>query len=433
MTKAERLELQANKLVEMKQPENELRAKGKRFIAGIDEVGRGPLAGPVYTACVVLPEDFDVLGVNDSKKLSPKKREELSAIIKEKAVAYGIGIADNHEIDDINILEATKVAMTRAITNCNAALAEKFGDDATIDHLLVDALKLPVDIEQDAIIKGDEKCLCIAAASIVAKVARDNFMVEMDEQYPGYDFAGNKGYGTAAHYEGLRELGYTPIHRRSFLKKFEEEQAGERTAAWGDAKMAKKVYAVRKGRTTGIFTDWDTCKAQVEGFPGAEYKGFQDVNEAHDYLCNSRPSSLLQIQGTLAYVDGSFDASSGRYSCGVVILQEGSEAVEISQAFEDADAATHRNVAGEVMGSTLAVKYCQDNGIKEVTIFHDYEGIAKWANNDWKANHKLTQDYKLFIAEARKSMKIDFVKVKAHTGNKYNEIADKLAKKALGI
>ena len=226
MTKAERLQLQMDKLAEMKVREDELRAAGKNYIAGIDEVGRGPLAGPVYAAVVVMPADWDIPGVNDSKKLSPKKREELSEIIRERAVAYGIGIADNHEIDDINILEATKKAMIRAIANCNSMLEERYG--GAIDYLLIDAVKLPVDIEQESMIKGDEKCLCIAAASIVAKVARDSYMVEMDEKYPGYDFAGNKGYGTAAHYEGLRGLGYSPIHRRSFLKKFEEEQAGER-------------------------------------------------------------------------------------------------------------------------------------------------------------------------------------------------------------
>ena len=443
MTKAERLQLQMDKLAEMRVREDELRASGKKYIAGIDEVGRGPLAGPVYAAVVVMPASWDIPGVNDSKKLSPKKRDELAELIKERAVAYGIGIADNHEIDDINILEATKKAMARAIANCNSMLSERYG--GAIDYLLIDAVKLPVDIEQESIIKGDEKCLCIAAASIVAKVARDSYMVEMDEQYPGYDFAGNKGYGTAAHYEGLRELGYSPIHRRSFLKKFEEEQAGERQAAWGnkEGKMAKKVYAVRKGRETGLFTDWDTCKKQVDGFPGAEYKSFTDTQDALTYLGMKGdgplslglggPSPTDSGAGVRAYVDGSYDVATGKFSCGVVMLVPGSEPIELGQAYEDADAATHRNVAGEVMGSTMAINYCLEHGIDEVTIYHDYEGISKWANNEWKANHRLTQDYKSFVAEARKKMAIDFVKVKAHTGNKYNEIADKLAKKALGI
>ena len=443
MTKEERLQQQMDKLAEMRVREDELRAGGKKYIAGIDEVGRGPLAGPVYAAVVVMPDDWDVPGVNDSKKLSPKKREELSSLIKERAIGYGIGIADNHEIDDINILEATKKAMSRAIANCNAMLKEHYGGE--IDYLLIDAVKLPVEIEQESLIKGDEKCLCIAAASIVAKVARDSFMVEMDEKYPGYDFAGNKGYGTAAHYDGLRELGYSPIHRRSFLKKFEEEQAGDRAAAWGNkqngGKMAKKVYAIKKGREIGIFTDWDTCKKQVDGFPGAEYKSFTDPQDALAYIQGQTLLSKSLNGDTLgvddgsvrAYVDGSYDVANGKFSCGVVILSGDDEPVTLSSAFEDADAAVHRNVAGEVMGAITAIKYCLDHDITEVTIFHDYEGVGKWANNEWKANHSLTQDYKAFVAESRKSMQINFVKVKAHAGNKYNEMADRLAKDALGI
>ena len=237
MTKAERLERDINKLAEMKAHEDELRAKGYKHIAGIDEVGRGPLAGPVYAACVVLPEDWDIPGVNDSKKLSAKRREELSEIIKERAVAYGIGVAEATEIDTINILEATKEAMKRAIDDCNEVLTEK--DEAVIDMLLIDAVKLDTGIPYESIIKGDEKSLSIAAASIIAKVARDNFMTEMDAVYPGYDFASNKGYGTAKHYEGLRTIGYTPIHRRSFLKKFEEEQTSGRIA-WGAAGISGK-------------------------------------------------------------------------------------------------------------------------------------------------------------------------------------------------
>lgn len=436
MTKQERLEKQQNMLQEMRQVEHELHEKGIRYVAGIDEVGRGPLAGPVYAACVVLPDDFDILGVNDSKKLSAKKREELSDIIKERAVAYGIGIADNKEIDEINILEATKKAMLRAIDNCNDKLSILGGE---INHLLIDAVKLETEIPQESFVKGDEKCLCIAAASIVAKVARDSYMEEMDEQYPGYDFASNKGYGTANHYAGLREQGFTPIHRRSFLKKFQEEQAGTREAAWqnksinnSEVKMAKKVYAVKKGRETGIFTDWDTCKKQVDGFPGAEYKSFSDANEALVYLGLSNVEEE-NFTGTKAYVDGSFDQTTNRFSCGVAILNGDDEPITLNKAFEDEDAATHRNVAGEVMGSRMAIQYCLDNGISEIRIYHDYEGIAKWANNEWKANHALTQEYKSFVAEARKSIKIDFVKVKAHAGNKFNELADKLAKEALGI
>ena len=432
MTKLERLERDKNKLIEMKAHEDELRRQGHRFIAGIDEVGRGPLAGPVYAACVVLPDDFDVLGVNDSKKLSAKKRDELSEVIKDQAVAYGIGIADNNEIDDINILEATKQAMKRAIAECNSKLAEH-GD--SIDMLLIDAVKLDVDIQCEPIIKGDEKSLSIAAASIVAKVARDNYMTEMDEVYPGYDFAGNKGYGTARHYEGLRTHGYTPIHRRTFLRKFEEEQ-----------KVAKKIYAVKNGRTTGIFLTWDDCKKQVDGYPGAEYKSFSDPKDASAYLGLS-PAEIDVVpvnggeevfpEGVRAYVDGSYDAATGRFSCGVVMIRTDAygnkKTRELNQAFNDPEAAKQRNVAGEIMGAKTAIDFCLKNGIDAVEIYHDYEGIGKWADGEWKANNPLTQGYKNYVAKARTRMKITFVKVAAHTGNKYNEIADGLAKKALEL
>ena len=209
--------------------------------------------------------------------------------------------------------------------------------------------------------------------------------------------------------------------------------------------MAKKVYAVKKGRETGLFTDWDTCKKQVDGFPGAEYRSFTDPQDALAYLglANSGQTILTKSptgdtsvsdDGRVrAYVDGSFDSATSAFACGVVILIPGSEPVELSKSYEDEDAAVHRNVAGEVMGATLAINYCQEHGIDKVTIYHDYEGISKWANDEWKANHLLTQRYKQFVATSRATMTIDFVKVKAHSGDKYNEIADKLAKKALGI
>lgn len=461
MTKAERLERDINKLAEMKAHENELRAQGYRCIAGIDEVGRGPLAGPVYAACVVLPEDWDIPGVNDSKKLSAKRREELSEIIKERAVAYGIGVAEATEIDTINILEATKEAMKRAIDDCNEVLTEK--DEAVIDMLLIDAVKLDTGIPYESIIKGDEKSLSIAAASIIAKVARDNFMTEMDAVYPGYDFASNKGYGTAKHYEGLRTIGYTPIHRRSFLKKFEEEQTSGRIA-WGaagisgkngetvrsdacisedskskgtdDLAKGKKIYAVKKGKTTGIFMTWEDCKAQVDGFPGAEYKSFADASDAMAYLGIAETETEEHFpEGVRAYVDGSYDASDGRFSCGVVMVRTDSEGnvktCEFSEAYDDPEAAKQRNVAGEIMGSKTAIDFCLTHGIDAVTIYHDYEGIGKWADGLWKAKNPLTQKYSQYVAKARTRIDITFVKVKAHAGNKYNELADKLAKDAL--
>lgn len=181
------------------------------FIAGIDEVGRGPLAGPVVTCAVILPKDFNVLYINDSKKLTEKKREELYDIIMEKAISVGIGIESPKVIDDINILQATYSAMRKAID----ALEVK----PTL--LLNDAVTIPmVNIKQVPIIKGDAKSISIAAASIVAKVTRDRMMVEFGKLYPEYDFAGNKGYGSATHIDALKKLGPTPIHRQSFIKNF---------------------------------------------------------------------------------------------------------------------------------------------------------------------------------------------------------------------
>lgn len=218
MTKKERLEKQKQRLVELKEPEVMLHQQGYLRIAGVDEAGRGPLAGPVVAAAVVLPEDFDVLGVDDSKKLSEKKREALYDVICEQAVAYGIGIVDEKAIDEINILQAAKTAMRQAINRLQQKLAE---DGDALDYVLLDAVELAdIDIPQEAIIKGDAKVLSIAAASIVAKVTRDRMMVEYAKTYPGYGFEKNKGYGTKAHYEGLQQQGMCPIHRRTFLKNF---------------------------------------------------------------------------------------------------------------------------------------------------------------------------------------------------------------------
>lgn len=184
-------------------------------ICGIDEVGRGPLAGPVVACAVVLPKDVTILYLNDSKKLSEKKRELLYDEIMEKAVAVGIGAVGPARIDEINILQATYEAMRMAIED----LTEKLGKKP--DLLLNDAVTIPeVDIPQVPIIKGDAKSISIAAASIVAKVTRDHLMIEYDQVLPGYDFAKNKGYGTKAHIAGLKELGATPIHRKTFITHF---------------------------------------------------------------------------------------------------------------------------------------------------------------------------------------------------------------------
>lgn len=182
-----------------------------RYICGIDEVGRGPLAGPVVAAAVVLPKDVDIYYLNDSKQLSEKKREQLYDEIMEKAIAVGIGFADETCIDEINILQADYVAMRQALSKLSV----------TPDILLNDAVKIPeVTIPQVSIIKGDAKSVSIAAASIVAKVTRDRFMVEMDKQYPGYDFASNKGYGSAKHITAIKEIGPCKIHRRTFIGNF---------------------------------------------------------------------------------------------------------------------------------------------------------------------------------------------------------------------
>lgn len=211
-------------LEEMSKIEKAMHQEGIKYIAGVDEVGRGPLAGPVVAAAVVLPEDFDVLGINDSKKVTEKKREELFPVIKEKALGYGIGVVDERTIDEINILEATKVAMKMAVENLQLDLREKCGGE--VEHLLIDALVLKnVDIPQTDIVKGDAKSISIASASILAKVTRDHMMVEYDSIYPGYEFASNKGYGTKAHYEGLDKLGICPVHRVSFLKKYFDKAA----------------------------------------------------------------------------------------------------------------------------------------------------------------------------------------------------------------
>ena len=212
MTKAERQEKLKERLQVMLTHERRLWDSGRSLIAGVDEVGRGPLAGPVVAAAVILPHDFDVLGIDDSKKLSPKKREELAEIIKEKALAWSVGWVGPERIDEVNILEATKEAMTQAVQ----------GLSLQPDHVLIDgnftvrALALP----QTAIVKGDANSTSIAAASILAKVTRDRYMEEMDAVYPGYAFASNKGYGTKAHYDGLKAQGPTPIHRRSFISDY---------------------------------------------------------------------------------------------------------------------------------------------------------------------------------------------------------------------
>ena len=204
--KAEKQQLAQEKLQEMLAYEKRAWAHGKKFITGVDEVGRGPLAGPVVSAAVILPEDFNIVGINDSKQLSLAKRNELFDIIQEKALAVGVGIKDAAVIDQVNIYEASKLAMLEAIEQM----------PIQPDHLLVDAMTLPLPVSQESIIKGDAKSVSIAAASIIAKVTRDRMMEKYDVMYPGYGFPNNAGYGTKEHLTALEDLGVTPIHRRSF-------------------------------------------------------------------------------------------------------------------------------------------------------------------------------------------------------------------------
>lgn len=190
--------------------ENKAIETGYEIICGVDEAGRGPLAGPVYAAAVILPKGHIIEGVNDSKKLSEKKREMLFDEIIDECVCYSIGTASVQEIDEMNILQATFLAMRRAVDRLQVKP----------DLALIDGNKTPgLDIAEEAIVKGDAKCASIAAASIIAKVSRDRYMLKMAEKYPEYQFEKHKGYGTKLHYEMLEKYGISPIHRKTFLKK----------------------------------------------------------------------------------------------------------------------------------------------------------------------------------------------------------------------
>ncbi|MCI8460577.1 MAG: ribonuclease HII [Bacilli bacterium] len=186
--------------------ERELREKGIALIAGVDEVGRGPLVGPVVAACCILPEEFNLDGLTDSKKLSEKKRDFFFEEIKKQAIAYGIGIIDERKIDEVNIYEATKLAMKQAIDNLSVKP----------EHILIDAMPLELDIPTTSIIKGDLKSITISAASVLAKVTRDRMLIELDEKYPMYDFKNNKGYPTKKHLAAIAEYGIIDEHRRSY-------------------------------------------------------------------------------------------------------------------------------------------------------------------------------------------------------------------------
>lgn len=195
-------------MIDLYKYENELREKNINIIGGVDEVGRGPLIGDVVAACVVLPKDFVLEGLTDSKKLSEKKRETFYDIIMKKALAIGIGKVSPKEIDELNIYAATKKAMIMAINEVKSKV--------NLEHVLIDAMPLEIDIPTTSIIKGDAKSISIAAASVIAKVTRDRDLYELDKIYPMYDLAHNKGYGTKKHIEALKEYGITEYHRLSY-------------------------------------------------------------------------------------------------------------------------------------------------------------------------------------------------------------------------
>lgn len=199
-------EAERKRLEVMSAYETQCYQNGKTLIAGVDEVGRGPLAGPVVAAAVILPKGYKLTGINDSKKISEKKRDALYELIVRDAISYSVFLVQPERIDEINIYQASKLAMTEAICSL----------DVQPDQLLIDAMEVPLSIDQLKIIKGDEKSISIAAASIVAKVTRDRYMLKLDQRYPEYGFKSNMGYGTKEHLEALKKYGPTSIHRKSF-------------------------------------------------------------------------------------------------------------------------------------------------------------------------------------------------------------------------
>lgn len=198
--------------------------------------------------------------------------------------------------------------------------------------------------------------------------------------------------------------------------------------------MTEKYYAVKKGLKTGIFRTWDECKASVSGYSGAVYKSFKSEAEARIFLgLDGQEKEGAQKPDCMKiYVDGSFNSVTGEFSYGMVVLNQGQEET-YSQSFQDEELAAMRNVAGEIKGAEAAMQYALDHGIGEIAIYHDYEGIAKWCLGEWKTNKEGTKAYKAFYDKVRNQVKIRFVKVTGHSGNKYNDMADELAKEALGI
>lgn len=196
-----------------------------------------------------------------------------------------------------------------------------------------------------------------------------------------------------------------------------------------------KFYAVKNGRMRGIYLNWPDCKAQVDKYPSAKYKSFESITEAAKFLVGESVADKNNIpkDTCLAYVDGSYNPKTASYSCGVLILKNDEIIDKISKKGGDTEAASMRNVAGEILGAELAIQYALAHEYKSFVIFHDYTGISEWANGDWRANNRYTKKYAAYVAEARKTCDITFIHVKGHSGDKYNDMADALAKEALGL
>lgn len=194
----------------------------------------------------------------------------------------------------------------------------------------------------------------------------------------------------------------------------------------------KKYYAVKKGRSTGIFDTWDECKKQVMGYPSASYKSFESLDDAKEFLGEFKKEIPAGQYDVIAYVDGSFDIKTKQFSYGMVILVDG-EQFDFYEKFDDVELALMRNVAGEIFGSQKAMEYCLENGYSSLDLYYDYEGIEKWCTGEWKANKDGTKSYKAYYDSIKSKLTVNFNKVKGHSGDKFNDVADLLAKKALGL
>jgi ribonuclease HII len=312
------------------------------FICGVDEAGRGPLAGPVAAGAVILPKDCEILYLNDSKKLSESRREELYLEIQEKAVAWAVGLSGPQRIDEINILQATYEAMRSAIGQLSPAP----------DLLLNDAVRIPnLAIEQRPIIKGDAKSLSIAAASVMAKVTRDHIMYEYDKIYPEYGFAKNKGYGTADHIEALKKFGPTPIHRRSFIGHFVGEENKTKELPQGENKSALGRKMEEKA-----------------AFYLAE-KGFQILE--HNFKCDMGEIDLIaEERGSLVFAEVKYRASLGQ--------GDPSEAVDINKQKRISKASDYYRLIHHIP-ENMPIRYdviaMTDSEIRHIVNAFDYRGL----------------------------------------------------------